>query len=68
MRRSCWLRKLKNSRLRERLQRAYDDLMALSSCAVPSVRSAARSALSFVAQALNGQGLQYELYTVTWKN
>ena len=53
---------------RERLQRAYDDLMALSSCDVPSVRSAARSALAFVAQALNGQGLQYDLYTDTWND
>jgi hypothetical protein len=52
---------------RERLLRAYDDLMTLSSSDVPSVRSAARSALAFVAQALNGQGLQYELYTDAWK-
>lgn len=53
---------------RERLQRAYDDLMALSSCRVPSVRAAARSAIAFVAQALNGQGLQYELYTESWED
>jgi hypothetical protein len=53
---------------RERLQRAYDDLMALSACQVPSVRAAARSALAFVAQALNGQGLQYELYTASLKD
>jgi Family of unknown function (DUF6052) len=53
---------------RERLQRSYDDLMALSQCKVPSVRGAAREALASVAQALNGQGLRYELYTSTWSD
>jgi hypothetical protein len=52
---------------RERLERAYADLMELaSSCEVPSVRAAARSALAQVAQALNGQGLKYELYSSSW--
>ena len=49
-----------------RLQRCYEDLMALSKCTVPSVRGAAREALANVAQALNGQGLRYELYSNTW--
>jgi hypothetical protein len=49
-----------------RLQRCYEDLMALSGCQVPSVRAGAREALASVAQALNGQGLRYELYTVNW--
>ena len=51
---------------RERLQRAFDDLMALGECAVPSVRAAARAAVAHVAQALNGEGLGYYLYTDTW--
>ncbi|HEX3327499.1 MAG TPA: DUF6052 family protein [Actinomycetota bacterium] len=49
-----------------RLQRCYEDLMDLSGCQVPSVRAGAREALACVAQALNGQGLRYELYTATW--
>jgi hypothetical protein len=49
-----------------RLQRCYEDLMVLSGCRVPSVRAGAREALASVAQALNGQGLRYELYTATW--
>jgi hypothetical protein len=53
---------------RERLQRTYDDLLALSSCQVPSVHAAARNALAFVAQALNGQGMRYELYTDSWED
>ena len=52
----------------ERLQRCYDDLMALSQCRVPAVRGAAREALASVAQALNGQGLRYELYTASWSD
>jgi hypothetical protein len=53
---------------RERLERIYDDLMALTSCAVPSVRAAARAAVAHVAQALNGQGLAYRLYSKDWKD
>jgi signal transduction histidine kinase len=52
----------------ERLQRCYEDLMSLSECKVPSVRAAAREALASVAQALNGQGLRYELYTNSWND
>ena len=48
---------------RERLQRIRDDLRALAGSRVPSVRAAARAALAHVAQALNGQGLAYELYS-----
>lgn len=48
------------------LERCYEDLMALSKCRVPAVRGAAREALANVAQALNGQGLRYELYSNTW--
>lgn len=51
---------------RGRLERTYADLMALAVCEVPSVRCAARSAVAFIAQALNGQGLAYELYTKQW--
>jgi hypothetical protein len=48
---------------RERLARVYQDLWVLASSEVPSVRAAARAALAQVAQALNGQGLAYELYS-----
>jgi hypothetical protein len=51
---------------RERLERIYDDLMALTACEVPSVRAAARAALAHIAQALNGQGIAYRLYTKEW--
>jgi Family of unknown function (DUF6052) len=52
----------------ERLQRSYEDLTALADCRVLSVRAAAREALASVAQALNGQGLRFELYTNTWSD
>jgi hypothetical protein len=52
----------------DRLHRTYSDLMELSSCPVPAVRAAARAAVSHVAQALNGQGLAYELYTANWED
>jgi hypothetical protein len=53
---------------RERLERAYGDLMELAtSCPVPAVKAAARAALAQVAQALNGQGLRYELYSRRWQ-
>jgi hypothetical protein len=45
------------------LLRARDDLMALAGCDVPAVSAAARAALAQIEQALNGQGLAYELYT-----
>jgi hypothetical protein len=49
---------------RERLERAYEDLMRLAAeCEVPAVRANARAALALVAQALNGQGLRYEHYS-----
>ena len=48
------------------LRRAYSDLKELSLSEVPAVRAAARAALAQVAQALNGQGLEYELYTKGW--
>jgi hypothetical protein len=47
----------------ESLARVYNDLMELSGSEVPSVRCAARAALAQIAQARNGQGLGYELYT-----
>ncbi|MBV9281692.1 MAG: hypothetical protein JOZ41_16555 [Chloroflexi bacterium] len=53
---------------RERLERAYDDLMALSTCEVPAVRAAARAAVAHVAQALNGEGLAYRLYSKDWQD
>ncbi len=49
---------------RRRLERAYEDLLELAtSCEVPAVKAAARMALAQVHQALNGQGLRYELYS-----
>jgi hypothetical protein len=54
-----------SSEEQERLIRVRDDLVALSGCEVPSVNAAARAALAQVAQALNGQGLTYELYTTS---
>jgi hypothetical protein len=49
---------------RDRLERTYQDLLSLASeCEVPAVRANARAALAMVAQALNGQGLRYELYS-----
>ena len=53
---------------RAALERVYADLMLLASSQVPSVRAAARAALAFVAQAMNGQGLAYELYTKRWED
>ena len=53
---------------KQRLQRCYDDLMALSDCKVPAVRAAAREALASVAQGLNGQGLRYDLYSNSWSD
>jgi hypothetical protein len=50
----------------ETLKRIHDDLMALSTCRVPSVRASARAAVAHIAQALNGQGLAYELYSKRW--
>jgi hypothetical protein len=51
---------------RESLLRVYHDLMSLAQCEVPSVRACARTAVAYVAQALNGQGLMYDLYTNRW--
>ena len=48
------------------LRRVYGDLKVLCQSEVPAVRAAARAALAQVAQALNGQGLEYELYTKDW--
>jgi len=53
---------------RDRLQRIYAELMQLTSCQVPSVRAAARAAMAHIAQALNGEGLAYELYTKSWQD
>lgn len=50
----------------ERLQRVYDDLMALCACDVPAVQAHARTAVAHIAQALNGQGLAFDLYTKSW--
>ena len=49
------------------LRRVYADLKRLGESDVPAVRAAARAALALVAQALNGQGLDYELYSHNWK-
>ena len=51
----------------ETLRRVYSDLMRLAESEVPSVRAAARAAVALVAQALNGQGLAYDLYSKNWK-
>lgn len=47
----------------ERLRRVYDDLLELSGSRIPAIRSAGRAALAHVAQALNGEGIAYELYS-----
>jgi hypothetical protein len=49
------------------LLRSYADLKVLSWSSVPAVRAAARSALAQIAQALNGQGLAFELYSREWE-
>jgi hypothetical protein len=49
------------------LRRCYQDLKQLAaSCQVPSVRAAVRVALAELHAALNGQGLEYELYSHEW--
>jgi hypothetical protein len=49
---------------KERLIRAYADLMELATfTTVPGVRAAARAALAHISQALNAQGIQYDLYS-----
>lgn len=53
---------------RDRLQRVYADLMELATCQVPAVRAAARSAVAQIHQALNGEGMVYELYTKNWQD
>lgn len=45
------------------LQRTYQDLWTLSSSRIPAIRSAARASLAQITQALNGQTLDYRLYT-----
>jgi Family of unknown function (DUF6052) len=52
---------------RDRLHLVYYGLKGLSSSGVPAVRAAARAALSHIAQALNGEGLEFELYTKEWE-
>jgi len=52
----------------ERLRRTYTDLMELAACRVPAVRAAARAAVAHIAQALNGEGMGYELYTGNWQD
>lgn len=49
------------------LRRVYSDLMSLATSEVPAVAAAARAAVAQVAQALNGQGLEYDLYSKNWK-
>ena len=51
---------------KQKLKRVYDDLLDLTMSEVPSVAAAANAALAQVAAALNGQGLQYELYSKRW--
>ena len=51
---------------KEKLKRVYEDLLDLTMSEVPSVAAAAKAALAQVAAALNGQGLQYELYSKRW--
>jgi hypothetical protein len=51
---------------RELLDRVFADLMVLAESQVPSVRAAAREAVAHVSQAMNGQGLRYEIYTGNW--
>jgi hypothetical protein len=54
---------------KQRLERAYDDLMQLATeCKVPSVRAAARTALAHVHAAVNGQAIRYDLYSARFLN
>lgn len=48
---------------RARLQHIFDELTVLAGAPVPSARAAARASLAHIAQALNGQGISFELYT-----
>ncbi len=48
-----------------RLRRTYEDLKRLTLCEVPSVRAAAVAALAQIHTAVNGQGMEYDLYTST---
>ncbi len=48
---------------RERLQHVFEELTVLAGAPVPSVRAAARAAMAQIAQALNGQGITFDLYT-----
>lgn len=51
----------------ERLRECYATLHELAaSCGVPAVRAAARAAVAEVHVALDGQGLEFEMYTHRW--
>jgi len=51
-----------------KLKRVYTDLKELSQSEVPAVSAASRAALAQVHAALNGEGLDYELYSNSWKS
>lgn len=52
---------------RQQLRDCYTTLHELAaSCGVPSVRAAARAAVAEVHVALEGQALEFEMYTHRW--
>ncbi|WP_410619976.1 DUF6052 family protein [Amycolatopsis sp. cmx-8-4] len=54
-------------REQERLRECYATLHELAaSCGVPAVRAAARAAVAEVHVALDGQALEFEMYTHRW--
>ncbi|GAA0948271.1 DUF6052 family protein [Nonomuraea longicatena] len=55
------------TRERQRLRECYEALHELAAtCAVPSVRAAARAAVAEVHAAMDGQALEFEMYTSRW--
>ncbi|MGW5051311.1 DUF6052 family protein [Actinokineospora sp. NPDC004072] len=53
----------------QRLREAYAALHELAAtCGVPGVRAAARAAVAEVHTALDGQALDFELYTARWRD
>ncbi|WP_326821760.1 DUF6052 family protein [Streptosporangium sp. NBC_01639] len=55
------------SREQQQLRECYATLHELAAtCAVPAVRAAARAAVAEVHVALDGQALEFEMYTHRW--
>ncbi|MER6949836.1 DUF6052 family protein [Nonomuraea sp. NPDC000554] len=55
------------AREQQQLRECYATLHELAAtCAVPAVRAAARAAVAEVHVALDGQALEFEMYTHSW--